>query len=150
MTRRKRIHACAMVINNKGWLITGESGSGKSETCLALLERQHLFIADDAVDIAADQQQITMHAIPELFQKIQVYELGLIDLSNKFPASQFCQQHRLDYILRLLPERQNNPENNLLNGRWSTEQLMGIKIPMLTLSQCRHRHIAMLLSYALG
>lgn len=44
-----QVHGCLLSMHGIGILIVGDSGIGKSETTLELIQRGHLFIADDAV-----------------------------------------------------------------------------------------------------
>ncbi|HLX54585.1 MAG TPA: hypothetical protein VKR58_11620 [Aquella sp.] len=48
------VHGTALEIFGYGVVITGNSGSGKSELALKLIDRQHKYIADDLVSIKQD------------------------------------------------------------------------------------------------
>lgn len=49
------MHAGAVAVNSEGgWLIAGPSGSGKSSTCLTLLEQGLLYLGDDYVLVKTD------------------------------------------------------------------------------------------------
>jgi|GEM_PF-4377596 len=54
-TKQKIIHGTALEIFGYGVVIIGNSGSGKSELSLKLIDRQHKFIADDNVLIKQEQ-----------------------------------------------------------------------------------------------
>lgn len=50
------IHASCVEFNGKGILISGPSGSGKSDLALRLIEAGAILVADDIVDVAEEKQ----------------------------------------------------------------------------------------------
>ncbi|OGT53417.1 MAG: hypothetical protein A3F17_02555 [Gammaproteobacteria bacterium RIFCSPHIGHO2_12_FULL_41_15] len=140
------IHGNAMVINNKGVLIIGPTGSGKSELCLKLLDRGHQLIADDAVEIKHSSTQTTLHCLPEIYKKIQIYELGLINLEKQYQAKQFRKSHTLDYAIRLNPEKKTHDNNNLLTPNWQIYSINNeLTVSCLEISDCQQRDLSLLL-----
>ena len=51
MLPRTSLHGTLLEIRGVGTLIRGESGAGKSEAALALIERGHSLVADDLVKV---------------------------------------------------------------------------------------------------
>ena len=58
-------HGGLLDIYGEGVLITGDSGVGKSETAIELVKRGHRLVADDAVDIRREADQLLGKA-PEI------------------------------------------------------------------------------------
>lgn len=72
------MHAGAMAINRDGgWLIAGPSGSGKSSTCLTLLEHGLLYLGDDYVLVRTDEK-------PAVFTVYQTAKLEPDNFQNRF------------------------------------------------------------------
>lgn len=73
------IHASCVSLNNKGILILGESGLGKSDLSLRLImERGAELVADDRVDLQNVNGRIVASA-PEILQGLlEVRGLGII------------------------------------------------------------------------
>lgn len=73
------IHASCVSLNNKGILILGESGLGKSDLCLRLImERGAELVADDRVDLQNVNGRIIASA-PEVLQgMLEVRGLGIL------------------------------------------------------------------------
>ncbi|MBS4772758.1 MAG: HPr kinase/phosphatase C-terminal domain-containing protein [Proteobacteria bacterium] len=73
------IHASCVSLNNKGILIIGASGLGKSDLCLRLImERGARLVADDRVDLRNVEGQIVASAPEVLRGLLEVRGLGII------------------------------------------------------------------------
>lgn len=89
----KTLHATSLCIGDKGLLLTGPSGSGKSQTALCLMEMAKsaglafALIVDDQTAFTAENDQIIMHAplgMPNpLRGKLELRGFGLIDVPYK-------------------------------------------------------------------
>lgn len=72
------MHAGAVAVTEAGgWLIAGPSGSGKSSTCLTLLERGLLYLGDDYVLVKTDSP-------PAVFTVYQTAKLEPDNFQNRF------------------------------------------------------------------
>ena len=67
-------------------MITGDSGVGKSETALELIERGHRLISDDTVKLRniSDMYLIGTGENPLLAHHMEIRGLGIINLANLF------------------------------------------------------------------
>ena len=61
-------HGVLVEVYGEGVLILGESGIGKSETAIALVERGHRLIADDAVEIKRVSAKALVGSAPSLIK----------------------------------------------------------------------------------
>ncbi len=67
---RITLHGVFMEVYSIGVLITGESGSGKSELALELITRGHRLVADDAPEFTQIAPDVLDGACPELLQDL--------------------------------------------------------------------------------
>src|SRR5690606_9201380 len=64
-----------------GVLLTGASGTGKSETALGLLDRGHRLVADDAVTVQPTAQGALGACPPPLHGLLSLRDLGIVDVA---------------------------------------------------------------------
>ncbi|MBE6448761.1 MAG: hypothetical protein E7018_05645 [Alphaproteobacteria bacterium] len=89
------IHASCLVVKNKGLLILGDSGSGKSDLCLRLImEHGAKLVSDDRTDISIKKQNIYASA-PKLLQGLlEVRGVGII-------KQNFAKRAKIDAVIGL-------------------------------------------------
>ena len=75
-----RVHASAVAIGDKAVLITGASGSGKSDLALRLVDRGAVLIADDYVELVAADGRLLLSPPATIAGRIEVRELGIAAL----------------------------------------------------------------------
>lgn len=81
------IHASCVCFKNKGILILGDSGRGKSDLSLRLImERGAELVADDRVDLKNESGSIVASAPASLAGLLEVRGLGLVKLPFKKEA----------------------------------------------------------------
>jgi serine kinase of HPr protein (carbohydrate metabolism regulator) len=74
------MHATVVAVDGKGVLITGPSGSGKSDLALRLIDRGAVLVSDDQVDLSADENssKLFAHTPEALAGLIEVRGVGLM------------------------------------------------------------------------
>jgi HPr kinase/phosphorylase len=72
------IHASCVAIGGKGVLILGESGAGKSDLALRLIDEGAKLVADDRVELYAAQGALCARAPKSIASLIEVRGLGVI------------------------------------------------------------------------
>lgn len=119
----QNIYGSCVVLNNKGVLILGKSGLGKSDLCLRLImEKQARLVADDRVEIMLDDNRLYAHFVPSLAGLLEVRGLGL----QSFP---FEERSSVDLVIELAEKPQDVerlPETAFF-------EYMGLKIPKINL-----------------
>jgi len=88
LAERTSIHGVFMDIYGLGVLIQGDSGIGKSETALELINRGHRLIADDRVDVYQKDELTVIGEAPKILEHLlEIRGVGIIDVMNLFGAS---------------------------------------------------------------
>lgn len=131
-------------IAGAGVLLTGESGTGKSDAVLGLLDRGHHLIADDAVELYRDSARLCGRCPPELYGLVAVRGIGAFDVRSVFGDNSLCQAIEID--LEIVLERGPPAADGLAVAR-SDRIIMGATIPQLRLSAAG-RNLPLLLETA--
>lgn len=126
------IHGTLMSIYGIGVLITGDSGTGKSEAAMELLKTGHMFVGDDAIEVYNFGQAI--HGRPSSVAKqfIEVRGLGILDVSRMFGWQKTLHESQINMIVHLVnPEQSKKNLNNFerLGTVQQKEKIRGVSIP---------------------
>ena len=79
MSDNRLMHATAVVVNNCGILLTGKSGSGKSDLALRLIETKNaVLVADDAVLLEKKGQKLYARPAENIAGLLEVRGVGLV------------------------------------------------------------------------
>lgn len=77
------IHATLVSLNNKGVLLLGASGSGKSDVALRLIEEKGaILVADDRVDLRNLDGKIIGSAPKQIKGKLEIRNIGIVDFNT--------------------------------------------------------------------
>jgi len=138
------IHGCMTVIFNQGILITGNSGSGKSTLLVTLLERGHLWVADDAPNIYinnfgelyGEYIEGQANGIPEY---IHVKNVGAINVDQTFGKTKRIPRHTLAAIIHLSDnvdtKNTESPLNDSVFSGYEITNILGKQIPKWSIPQ---------------
>ena len=72
------LHATCVAIKDQGILLTGESGSGKSDVALRLIDEGADLVADDMTKLWIESQQLIACAPNTIAGMMEVRHLGLL------------------------------------------------------------------------
>ena len=72
------VHASCVAIDQRGVLLRGPSGSGKSDLALRLLDRGAELVSDDYTDLRREGDHIVATAPARISGKIEVRNVGII------------------------------------------------------------------------
>lgn len=82
-----QLHASAVAVDGQGVLLRGPSGSGKSDLALRLIDGGAKLVADDRVDIVAEQKKLQLSPPGELAGLLEVRGLGIVRLAHETKVS---------------------------------------------------------------
>jgi serine kinase of HPr protein (carbohydrate metabolism regulator) len=74
------IHATTVAIDGRAVLITGPSGSGKSDLALRLLDRGFTLVSDDRTVVRRSGGRLIASAPPQIAGKLEVRGIGIVEM----------------------------------------------------------------------
>ncbi|TAG33720.1 MAG: HPr(Ser) kinase/phosphatase [Verrucomicrobia bacterium] len=144
------VHATTMEIRGMGVMLRGESGSGKSECALALIERGHSLVADDLTVVKMiDERDLLASSRPLNRGYMECRGIGIINISDMFGVHSVRLDKRLDLVITL---REWTPE--VVEERTGLEEnyypILGLPLPHFELYVRPGRDMARLVEVAAG
>ncbi|RNF86042.1 HPr(Ser) kinase/phosphatase [Montanilutibacter psychrotolerans] len=144
---RITMHGVFMEIYSIGVLITGESGSGKSELALELVTRGHRLVADDAPEFTQIAPDVLDGTCPEMLQDLlEVRGLGVLNIRQMFGDTAVKNNKYLRLIVHLTkPSVDALPAGiERLTGDNTMRRVLDLDVPMTTLPVMPGRNLAVL------
>jgi len=144
---RITLHGVFMEIYSIGVLITGDSGLGKSELALELLNRGHRLVADDAPEFTQIAPDVLDGNCPELLQDLlEVRGLGIMNIRQMFGDTAVKRNKYLRLIVHLVRPGDNNDPEGLarLTGETAARPVLGLDVPVFDLPVAPGRNLAVL------
>ena len=114
------IYGVMMNIYGKGIMITGKSGIGKSELALDLINRGHMLVADDRVDV-----------------------------TRTFGANAYLNRCQLDFVIKLV-KYDESMESDRLNPINETFDVLGLEVPMLIIPITEGKQLSVIIEAAVS
>ena len=141
-------HGVLMEVYGEGLLLTGDSGMGKSEAALELLKRGHRLIADDAVEIRKISGNTLVGTAPELIRNyVEMRGIGVINVAKLFGMGAVKAENEVNLVVNIVPW-----DAHAVYDRLGLEEqyleLLGVKIPMITIPITPGRNLAVILEVA--
>lgn len=140
------IHGDLVDVFGVGLLITGESGIGKSECALDLIDRGHRLVADDLVRVLRRGTGILMGypaaKSPALAHHIEVRGVGIVDVYSLYGVRAIRIQKRIEVEVRLVQWKCDvECERAGLDEQYS--EILGVKIPQVTIPVVPGKNLAL-------
>ncbi len=131
-----------------GVIIKGESGVGKSESVLALIERGYSLVADDVVKVhLEDGKHVIGTSAPLTRDRMEVRGIGIINVAAMFGIKSIRSNKRVDLVISL-KAWQDVPDVDRLGMEQQYTQILGVEIPHMIIPVRPGRDIARLIEVA--
>ncbi len=141
---RMTLHGSLVDVYGVGLLFAGDSGIGKSETALDLVERGHQLVADDIVIVSRRPPSILVGSSNELLgHRMEIRGVGIIDIREMFGIRATRLRKRIQVEVRLVRWDPDAPYERLgLEDR--TTSVLGVRIPYVTIPLVPGKNVAVL------
>ncbi|HEX4640193.1 MAG TPA: HPr(Ser) kinase/phosphatase [Chthoniobacterales bacterium] len=131
-----------------GVLIRGQSGIGKSECVLGLIERGYSLVADDVTRIKSFEGRELMATAPDLTRyHMEVRGIGIINVASIFGIGSIRIEKRLDMVVTL-QDWQELEEVDRIGLDQEFYEILKLKVPHVTIPVRPGRDIARLIEVA--
>lgn len=131
-------------IHGVGLLLTGASGSGKSEKALALLDRGHQLVADDVVEIDRTGNRLRGRAPVRLRGLLEVRGVGICSVTSLFGPTALRTDSVIDLVVALETDVDWNNWPRLA-PMIDAADIGGVAVPRVHLPVTPARPVALLL-----
>lgn len=133
LAERSSIHGVLVEVFGMGVLLTGESGVGKSETALALVQHGHRLIADDRVDVYQRDHETVVGEAPRILKHLmEIRGIGIIDVLKLFGIGAIKDETEISLVINLT-NWDSKANYDRLGFQENTRIICGIAVPQVTI-----------------
>lgn len=148
LAERVSQHGVLVDIYGMGVLITGDSGIGKSETALELIQRGHRLVADDRVELYMMDESRIIGEPPEILRHlIEIRGIGVIDVVNLFGVGSIRTSKTVDLIINL-EHWDRNRQYDRLGHNLERMRIFNVDIPKLSIPVRVGRNLSIIIEIA--
>ncbi|MDR0908799.1 MAG: HPr(Ser) kinase/phosphatase [Spirochaetaceae bacterium] len=145
----KAVHGVLVEVYGQGILIQGDSGVGKSETALELIERGHRLVADDVVEIrcVSGNLLIGSGANKIIGHHMEIRGLGIINVTHLFGVGAIRDRKQIQMVVQL-EEWDETKSYDRIGTEDQMIDILGVSIPRLDIPVKSGRNIPIIIETA--
>ncbi len=131
-----------------GVIIRGESGIGKSECVLALIERGYSLVSDDITKVTlVDGREVIGTSAEITRNHMEVRGIGIVNVAAMFGVKSIRHEKKIDLIV-MLKAWNDVPDVDRLGMEEEYVKILGVEIPQITIPVRPGRDLARLIEVA--
>ena len=140
-------HGVLVNLLNKGVLIIGRSGVGKSECAIELLNKGAYLVADDVVLIKENNKKLIGYPPKTIKDLIEIRGIGIINVKEMFGEEAMINSSKIDLMIELVDFKDSHNYERLGYDTSYTE-ILDIKIPHMKIPVSPGRNLSTLIEIA--
>ena len=146
--QKKTVHGVLVEVYGIGVLILGDSGVGKSETALELIERGHRLVADDAVEIRCVGGNILEgKGARVVSHHMEIRGLGIINITHLFGVRAIRDKKQVQLVVQL-ESWDAKKEYDRIGAEENTYEILGVNVPHLLVPVKPGRNVPIIIETA--
>jgi serine kinase of HPr protein (carbohydrate metabolism regulator) len=114
------VHASTVATGGRAVLITGPSGSGKSDLTLRLLDRGFDLVSDDQTIVRRDGDRLVATPPPTLAGKLEIRGIGIVEMEHSADVP-------VALIVELTSDIQRMPDDS------RERPILGVSLPLVSI-----------------
>ncbi len=147
---KQSVHGVLMQVYGHGVLLQGESGIGKSEIALELLNNGHVLVGDDRIDIYRLHNRIYGESPEILRNMLEIRGVGIIDVERMFGVTSTQDRVRIELVINLVRWTDENHFDRLGLDSRQCENIFGVDIPKMIIPIREGRNMATIVEAAVS